>query len=64
MITITKQEYLQILWETQYWKAQEQNVCDRVEAFEKEIQQKEAIIRDLNQRINRKKSKHSKVILK
>jgi hypothetical protein len=60
MITITKQEYLQILREIQYWKAQEQHVCDRVEAIEKEIQQKEAIIKDLNQRINRKTSKQLK----
>jgi len=60
MVTLTHQEYLELKCSGEYWKAQHARACVREEALKEELKQKEAIIRDLNQRLYGKKSEKSR----
>ena len=53
-------ELIQLRWEASYWKAQHTRAVEREEALKEEIKQKDAMIRDLNQRLYGKKSEKSK----
>jgi len=55
-ITLSQQEYTQLKWDANFWQAQHKRACEREEALKQALQQKEAIIRDLNQRLFGKKS--------
>lgn len=56
LVAITQKELTKLKWEGNYWKAQHQRVCKREERLKKELEQKEALIRDLQHRLFGKKS--------
>jgi len=55
-VTITQKELTRLKWEGQYWKAQHQRACEREARLKIEVEQKEAQIRDLRNRLFGKKS--------
>lgn len=55
-ITLSQQEYIELKHGVNYWQAQHKKACEREESLKQELQQKEAIIRDLKQRLFGKKS--------
>jgi transposase len=58
-ITLTQKELTRLKWEGSYWKAQHQRACEREEHLKQELAQREAQIRDLQQRLFGKKSEAS-----
>jgi hypothetical protein len=56
LITLTQREYIELKWQSTYWEAQHARAVAREEELKKELLQKEAIIRDLNQRLYGKKT--------
>jgi len=58
-ITITQQEYTELKWGCAYWESQHARSIAREAVLKEELEQKEAIIRDLNQRLYGKKSEKS-----
>jgi transposase len=55
-VSISQKELTRLKWEGSYWKAQYQRVCERETRLKQELVQKEAQIRDLQQRLFGKKS--------
>jgi transposase len=56
LVAITQKELTRLKWEGHYWKAQHQRSCEREARLKEEIEQKEALIRDLRHRLFGKKS--------
>lgn len=56
LVAITQKELTRLKWEGRYWKAQHQRAIEREARLKKEIEQKEALIRDLRHRLFGKKS--------
>ncbi len=56
LVTITQKELTRLKWEGPYWKAQHQRAIEREARLKKELEQKEALIRDLQHRLFGKKS--------
>ena len=50
MVTLSYEEYIELKWQGQYWKAQHTRAVIREEELKEQLRQKEAIIRDLNHR--------------
>lgn len=56
LVAITQKELTRLKWEGTYWKAQHQRACEREVRLKEELEQKEALIRDLRHRLFGKKS--------
>jgi transposase len=56
LVAITQKELTRLKWEGHYWKAQHQRSCEREARLKEELEQKEALIRDLRHRLFGKKS--------
>jgi len=56
LVAITQKELTRLKWEGHYWKAQHQRSCEREACLKEELEQKEALIRDLRHRLFGKKS--------
>jgi transposase len=56
MVTLTQQEYIELKWQGEYWKAQHTRSIAREEALKEKLKQRDATIRDLKQRLYGKKS--------
>jgi transposase len=50
-MVITQQEYIDLKWRASYWESQHTRLIVREEQLKEELKQKEAIIRDLKQRL-------------
>ena len=59
LVAVTQKELTRLKWEGSYWKAQHQRSCEREARLTQELEQKEAQIRDLRQRLFGKKSETS-----
>lgn len=55
-VSLSQKELTRLRWEGSYWKAQHQRACERELRLKQELAQKEAQIRDLQQRLFGKKS--------
>lgn len=55
-VTLTQQEYIELKWQSAYWKSHHARAIVREAELKEELKQKEAIIRDLNQRLYGKTS--------
>jgi transposase len=55
-VTLSKQEYIELQWQANYWKTQHARIVKREEELKEVLKRKEAIIRDLKQRLYGKKS--------
>ena len=56
LVSITQAELTKLKWEGNYWKAQHRRSCKREDRLKKELEQKEALIRELKHRLFGKKS--------
>ncbi len=56
LVAITQKELTRLRWEGHYWKVQHQRACEREARLKAEIEQKEALIRDLRHRLFGKRS--------
>lgn len=56
LVAITQKELTRLKWEGHYWKAQHQRAIEREARLKKEIEQKKALICDLQHRLFGKKS--------
>jgi hypothetical protein len=59
LVAITQKELTRLKWEGGYWKAQYQRAIEREARLKKEIEQKKALICDLQHRLFGKKSETS-----
>lgn len=59
MVTITQKELTSLKRESSFWKAQHQRACEREARLKQDLEQKNALIRDLQQRLFGKKSETS-----
>jgi transposase len=55
-LTISQQEFIELKWQASYWQTQHARAVVREAELKEELQRKEAIIRDLNQRLYGKSS--------
>ena len=60
LIQLTQKDYVQLKWQANFWKTQHERSIAREEILKERLKQKEAIIRDLNQRLYGQKSEKSK----
>jgi transposase len=51
MVTITKQEYVQLKWDAQYWQTSHQRAVVREAELKAQIETLQALVRDLRQRL-------------
>ncbi len=58
-VVLTKQGYIALKWEANYWRAQHARLVQREAALKAQVEGLEAQIRDLNQRLYGKKSEQS-----
>jgi transposase len=58
-VVLTKQDYIALKWEANYWRAQHTCLVQREAALKAQVEALEAQIRDLNQRLYGKKSEQS-----
>ena len=58
-VVLTKQDYIALKWEANYWRAQHARLVQREAALKAQVEGLEAQIRDLNQRLYGKKSEQS-----
>jgi len=58
-VVLTKQDYIALKWEANYWRAQHACLVQREAALKAQVEALEAQIRDLNQRLYGKKSEQS-----
>jgi transposase len=56
MVSLTKQEYIQLKWDGRYWKRQHDRAVAREAALKQELERAQAEIRDLKQRLYGKRS--------
>src|SRR5229473_6339906 len=59
LVVLTKQDYIALKWEANYWRAQHACLVQREAALKAQVEALEAQIRDLNQRLYGKKSEQS-----
>jgi len=59
MVLLTKQDYIALKWEANYWRAQHARLVQREAALKAQVEALEAQIRDLTQRLYGKKSEKS-----
>ena len=55
-VVLTKQAYIQLKWEANYWRAQHTRLLEREAALKAEVETLHATIRDLTQRLYGAKS--------
>ena len=55
-VVLTKQAYIEITWEANYWRAQHARLVEREAALKREVATLQATIRDLEQRLYGTKS--------
>ena len=58
-VVLTKQDYIEIKWEANYWRAQHARLVQREAALKAQVEALEAQVRDLNQRLYGTKSEKS-----
>ena len=58
-VVLTKQAYIALKWEANYWRAQHARLVEREAALKKEVETLQATIRDLTQRLYGTKSEQS-----
>ena len=58
-VHLTKQQYLQLKWDSRYWQRQHDRAIVREAALKKELESAQAEIRDLKQRLYGKHSEKS-----
>ena len=58
-VVLTKQDYIALKWEANYWRAQHARLVEREAALKAEVDALEAKVRDLNQRLYGTKSEKS-----
>lgn len=59
MVALTKQDYIALKWEANYWRTQHARLVQREAALKAQVERLEAQLRDLNQRLYGKKSEKS-----
>jgi transposase len=59
MVTITKQEYIQLKWDAQYWQMSHQRAVAREAELKAQIETLQAQVRDLRQRLFGRKTEKS-----
>ena len=59
IVQLTKQEYVQLKWDSRYWQRQHERTIARKAALKKELESAHAEIRDLKQRLYGKHSEKS-----
>ena len=62
MVTLAYEEYIELKWQGHYWRAQHARAVSREEGLKEQLRQKEAIIRDLNQRLYGKKTEKGSAV--
>ena len=55
-MVLTKQAYIELKWQANYWRAQYEQLVEREAALKAEIEAHQATIRDLTQRLYGTKS--------
>src|SRR5262245_65024345 len=55
-VVLTKQAYIELTWQANYWRAQYEQVVERETALKAEVEAQQATIRDLTQRLYGTKS--------
>ena len=58
-VVLTKQAYIELKWQANYWRAQHERLVEREAALKAEVEALQATIRDLNQRLYGAKSEKS-----
>src|SRR3989441_10126158 len=58
-VVLTKQAYIELKWEANYWRAQHERLLEREAALQAEVAALQATIRDLHQRLYGTKSEQS-----
>ena len=58
-VVLTKQAYIELKWEANYWRAQHAQLLEREAALKREVETLQATIRDLTQRLYGTKSEKS-----
>src|SRR6266849_5109059 len=58
-VVLTKQAYIELKWEANYWRAQHARLVEREAALKAEVEALQATIRDLTQRLYGAKSEKS-----
>ena len=58
-VVLTKQDYIALKWEANYWRAQHARLMQREAALKAQVEALEAQLRDLTQRLYGKKSEQS-----
>jgi transposase len=58
-VVLTKQAYIELKWEANYWRAQHARLVEREAALKAQVEALEATVRDLNQRLYGTKSEKS-----
>ena len=58
-VVLTKQDYIALKWEANYWRAQHARLVQREAALKAQVEALEAQLRDLTQRLYGKKSEQS-----
>src|SRR5881397_3819982 len=58
-VVLTKQAYIELKWEANYWRAQHARLVQREAALKAQVEALEAQLRDLTQRLYGKKSEQS-----
>jgi hypothetical protein len=56
MVQLTKQEYIQLKWDSRYWRRQHDRAIARELVLKQENERLQAVIRDLKQRLYGKRS--------
>ena len=56
IVSLTKQEYIQLKWDSRYWRRQHDRAIAREAALKQELARAQAEIRDLKQRLYGKRS--------
>ncbi|MHB1766186.1 MAG: hypothetical protein ACYCS1_11860, partial [Gammaproteobacteria bacterium] len=59
MVSISKQEYVQLKWDAQYWQRQHQRTLSREAELKDQIETLRAQVRDLRQRLFGRKTEKS-----
>jgi transposase len=58
-VVLTKQAYIELIWQANYWRAQYERLIEREATLKAEVETLQATIRDLTQRLYGTKSEHS-----
>ena len=54
-VVLTKQAYIELTWQANYWRAQHARLVEREAALKAEVEALQATIRDLTQRLSKKR---------